>query len=130
MDSFDILEHGGPIKRKDFYTSLKGGISQEEYDGFCNEFEKRGCVTMKDWLRKCNLVDVKPFIEGLEKTKKQYYPDNNDILKEAINIVGVLMTYVLNKSLQLKEGEPDIRSRNALCPHIRRILCEKVCPSL
>ena len=65
FDSFDKLNHKGPVKYEEFYSSLKGGItiSQEEYQNFCDEFSKRGCVTMKDWLKEYNLADVKPFIE-------------------------------------------------------------------
>ena len=75
FDSFDKLNHKGPVKYEDFFSSLKGGItiSQEEYQNFCGEFSKRGCVTMKDWLKEYNLADVKPFIEALEK------PGNNII---------------------------------------------------
>ena len=67
FDSFDKLNHKGPVKYEEFFSSLKGGItiSQEEYQNFCDEFSKRGCVTMKDWLKEYNLADVKPFIEAL-----------------------------------------------------------------
>ena len=69
FDSFEKLNHIGPVKYEEFYSSLKGGItiSQEEYQNFCDEFSKRGCETMKDWLKEYNLADVKPFIEALEK---------------------------------------------------------------
>ena len=90
FDSFDKLNHKGPVKYEEFYSSLKGGItiSQEEYQNFCDEFHKRGCVTMKDWLKEYNLADVKPFIEALEKTREQYYPDEIDLLKDAVSIPG------------------------------------------
>ena len=82
------LNHIGPVKYEEFYSSLKGGItiSQEEYQNFCDEFHKRGCVTMKDWLKEYNLADVEPFIEALEKTREQYYPDEIDLLKDAVSI--------------------------------------------
>ena len=75
FDSFDKLNHKGPVKYEEFYSSLKGGItiSQEEYQNFCDEFSKRGCVSMEDWLREYNLTDVKPFIDALKK------PGNNII---------------------------------------------------
>ena len=61
FDSFDKLNHKGPVKYEEFYSSLKGGItiSKEEYQNFCDEFYKRGCFTMKDWLKEYNLADVK-----------------------------------------------------------------------
>ena len=102
FDSFDKLNHKGPVKYEEFYSSLKGGItkSQEEYQNFCHEFSKRGCVTMKDWLKEYNLADVKPFIEALEKTREQYYPDEIDLLKDAVSIPGISMNYVLNEALK------------------------------
>ena len=105
FDSFEKLNHIGPVKYEEFYSSLKGGItiSQEEYQNFCDEFHKRGCETMKDWLKEYNLADVEPFIEALEKTREQYYPDEIDLLKDAVSIPGISMTYVLNKALKIKK---------------------------
>ncbi len=61
---------------------------------------------MMDWLREYNLADVVPFIEAVDKTRRQYYDDEIDILKDAISIPGVSMGYVLiNKSLKMN---PDI----------------------
>ena len=100
FDSFEKLNHIGPVKYEDFFSSLKGGItiSQEEYQNFCDEFRKRGCETMKDWLKEYNLADVEPFIEALGKTREQYYPDEIDLLKDAVSIPGISMTYVLNEA--------------------------------
>ena len=108
FDSFEKLNHKGPVKYEDFFSSLKGGnISQEEYQNFCDEFHKRGCVTMKDWLKEYNLADVKPFIEALEKTREQYYKDEIDLLKDAVSIPGISMMYVLKESLKRRKyGEP------------------------
>ena len=118
FDSFDKLNHKGPVKYEEFYSSLKGGItiSQEEYQNFCDEFSKRGCVTMKDWLKEYNLADVKPFIEALEKTREQYYPDEIDLLKDAVSIPGISMMYVLNEALKRKKysGTRSFRSRGTL----------------
>ena len=111
FDSFEKLNHIGPVKYEEFYSSLKGGItiSQEEYQNFCDEFHKRGCETMKDWLKEYNLADVEPFIEALEKTREQYYPDEIDLLKDAVSIPGISMTYVLNKALKMKKkSDPDL----------------------
>ena len=118
FDSFDKLNHIGPVKYEEFYSSLKGGItiSQEEYQNFCDEFHKRGCVTMKDWLKEYNLADVEPFIEALEKTREQYYPDEIDLLKDAVSIPGISMTYVLNKALKRKKNsEPDLFAPGEPC---------------
>ena len=118
LDSFEKLNHKGPVKYEEFYSSLKGGIniSQEEYQNFCDEFHKRGCETMKDWLKEYNLADVTPFIEALEKTREQYYPDEIDLLKDAVSIPGISMMYVLNEALKRKKySEPDLFAPGEPC---------------
>ena len=128
FDSFDKLNHKGPVKYEEFYSSLKGGItiSQEEYQNFCDEFSKRGCVSMEDWLREYNLADVKPFIEALEKTREQYYPDEIDLLKDAVSIPGISMMYVLNEALKRKKySEPDLFAPGEPCKCKCSDDCEK-----
>ena len=128
FDSFEKLNHIGPVKYEEFYSSLKGGItiSQEEYQNFCDEFHKRGCVTMKDWLKEYNLADVEPFIEALEKTREQYYPDEIDLLKDAVSIPGISMTYVLNKALKMKKKfDPDLFAPGDPCKCKCKNDCQK-----
>ena len=128
FDSFEKLNHIGPVKYEEFYSSLKGGItiSQEEYQNFCEEFHKRGCVTMKDWLKEYNLADVEPFIEALEKTREQYYPDEIDLLKDAVSIPGISMTYVLNKALKMKKkSDPDLFAPGDPCKCKCKNDCQK-----
>ena len=118
FDSFEKLNHKGPVKYEDFFSSLKGGetISKEQYQNFCDEFHKRGCETMKDWLKEYNIADVTPFIEALEKTREQYYPDEIDLLKDAVSIPGISMTYVLNKALKMKKkSDPDLFAPGEPC---------------
>ena len=129
LDSFEKLNHIGPVKYEEFYMSLKGGItiSQEEYQNFCDEFSKRGCETMKDWLKEYNLADVKPFIEALEKTREQYYPDEIDLLKDAVSIPGISMMYVLNEALRRKKySEPDLFAPGEPCKCECSDDCEEV----
>ena len=128
FDSFEKLNHIGPVKYEEFYSSLKGGItiSQEEYQNFCDEFHKRGCETMKDWLKEYNLADVEPFIEALEKTREQYYPDEIDLLKDAVSIPGISMTYVLNKALKIKKkSDPDLFAPGDPCKCKCKVDCQK-----
>ena len=71
---------------------------------------------MKDWLKEYNLADVEPFIEALEKTREQYYPDEIDLLKDAVSIPGISMTYVLNKALKMKKkSDPDLFAPGEPC---------------
>ena len=128
LDSFEKLNHKGPVKYEDFYSSLKGGetISQEQYQNFCEEFRKRGCETMEDWLEEYNLADVKPFINALEKTREQYYPDEIDLLKDAVSIPGISMNYVLNKALKMKKKSgPDLFAPGDPCKCKCKVDCEK-----
>ena len=128
FDSFEKLNHIGPVKYEEFYSSLKGGItiSQEQYQNFCEEFHKRGCVTMKDWLEEYNLADVEPFIEALEKTREQYYPDEIDLLKDAVSIPGISMMYVLNEASKWKKySEPDLFAPGEPCKCECSDDCEK-----
>ena len=79
---------------------------------------------MHDWLREYNIADVEPFIEALDKTRRQYYPDGIDILKDAVSIPGISMTYVLNKALRLRDkNEPELYAPGDPCTH----KCEKGC---
>ena len=77
-----------------------------------------------NWLREYNIADVEPFIEALDKTRRQYYPDGIDILKDAVSIPGISMTYVLNKALRLRDkNEPELYAPGDPCTH----KCEKGC---
>ena len=53
----------------------KNTLSIEEYEKFFAKIQKRGCVTMMDWLREYNLADVVQFVEAVKKTRRQYYDD-------------------------------------------------------
>ena len=108
----------------------KTSISEDRYKDFCDEFSKCKCLTMGDWLREYNLADVVPFIEALDKTRKQYYPDEIDLLKDAISIPGISMTYVLNKALDLRPpNEPELYAPGGSCTCKCATHCsKKVCP--
>ena len=100
LTSYDKLRSHGPIKRRSFYSSLKKKkLSRKEYEKF-QEFYKRGCVTMHDWLKEYNIADVEPFIEAVDKTRHQYFPDKLNMLKDAVSIPSVLQSYFLNKVLE------------------------------
>ena len=81
---------------------------------------------MKDWLKEYNLADVEPFIEALEKTREQYYPDEIDLLKDAVSIPGISMTYVLNKALKIKKkSDPDLFAPGDPCKCKCKNDCQK-----
>ena len=120
LDDYNKLSHVGPVKYTNFFSKLKGGftITPSEYNEFVREFHSRGCVTMMDWLRVYNEADVIPFIEAVNKTRKQYYPNEIDMFKDAVSIPGISMTYVLNKALKMKKpGDPDLNAPEKPCEH-------------
>ena len=131
LDSYEKLNHLGPVPKEAFYSSLKGELSSQEYEEFVREFYARGCATMMDWLREYNLVDVIPFIEAVDKTRKQYYPDEIDMLKDAVSIPGISMTYVLNKALAKTTGakENELYAPGLPCTHTCEACRTKNCPA-
>ena len=75
-------------------------------------------MAMMDWLRVYNVADVIPFIEAVNKTHKRYYPDEINMLKDAVSIPGISMTYVLNKALKMKKPrDSDFYAPGQLCKH-------------
>ena len=104
MDDYDKLSHIGPVEYENFYSKLKVN-TLGEYTKFVQEFHSRGCITMMDWSRVYNEADVIPFIEAVDKTHKQYYPDEIDMLKDVVSIPGISITYALNKALKMKKLE-------------------------
>ena len=48
-----------------------------------------------------NIADVVPFVEAIDKTRRLYYPHQINMLKDAVSIPRVSMSYLLNTSLQL-----------------------------
>ena len=78
-------------------------------------------------MEEYNLADVKPFIEALEKTREQYYPDEKDLLKDAVSIPGISMMYVLNEALKRKKySEPDLFAPGEPCKCKCSDDCKKV----
>ena len=132
LDSYDKLSHLGPVPHYEFYSSLTGkNITTEEYEDSISEFHKRECVTMMDWLREYNLADVTPFVESLENTREQYYPNKIDMLNDAVSIPGISMTYVLNKALDMgadlySPGQPCGRKCQNDCVKLRCKACKQI----
>ena len=111
LDDYGKLRHVGPVEYENFYSKLKGGftITLEEYKDFVREFYERGCVTMMNWLRVYDEADIISFIKAFKKTQNQYYPNEINMLKDAVSIPGIPMTYVLNKALKMKKpGGPNL----------------------
>jgi len=81
-------------------------LAKVDYETFVREYvEKRGLQTMREVLEEYNIVDVLPFVEAIKKTRKLYYPDKIDMMKDAVSIPGLSIRYALNKALTEKKGE-------------------------
>ena len=70
-----------------------------------------------DWLQVYDEADMIPFVEALDKTQIQYYPEEINMLKDAVSIPGIFMIYVLNKALKMKPGTPDLYIPGDPCEH-------------
>ena len=73
---------------------------------------------MHQVLEEYNKYDVIPFVEALDKTRQLYYLDKIDILKDAVSISGVSMTYVLNRSTKT-EKSIELYGPGGLCDKCR-----------
>ena len=92
--------------------------NKDLYDQFIKDFHDRGCVTMKDWLREYNLVDVIPFTESIEKTKQYYTELEIDLFKDAVSIPGISYRHVINTYIKNKgPNEPDLYAPSQPCNH-------------
>ena len=60
---------------------------------------------MKGWLEKYNLANVNLFIEVFDKKRREYYPNQINIVKHVVRIPGLSMTFVLNKALRISNEE-------------------------
>ena len=118
LDDYKRLLHIRPVSHKAFYSKLKGNITCNEYNKFMQDFSERGCKTMMDWLKVYNKADVILFIEAVNKTCKQYYPDETDMLKDAVSIPGISVMYALNKSLKMTQpSESELFAPGQPCFH-------------
>ena len=101
-----------------YCSELKGNITHNECDKFMQDFNEQGCITMMDWLKAYNEADIILFIGAVNKTCKQYYSDKIDTLKDVVSIPGILMTYVLNKLLKMKQpSEHSVFAPGQPCTH-------------
>ena len=97
LDSYKKLSNVDPVSHEDFYTSLKSTITRDKYKQFLKLFKENDCATMGDWLWVYSVADIVSFIEAFRKTAGQYYPDKIDVYKNAVNIPGISMTYMVDK---------------------------------
>ena len=120
LDNYDQLQHIRPVEYKTSTLSFRVDL-QLLWRNTPSLLEN---FTLMDWLRVFNKADIIPFIEAVDKTHKQYYPIEVDMLKDAVSIPGISMTSMLNKALKMKKpGDPDLCAPGQPCTH----KCNKEC---
>ena len=93
--------------------------AKEAYRVFVTEYvEKRHFTVMREVLKEYNIVDVVPFVEAVEKTRRMYQLDKIDMLKDAVSIPGISMAYVLNKAVKL-DKKLELYTPGGLCEKCR-----------
>ena len=118
LDDWERLLHVGPESHEAFYSKLKGNIMLDEYDKFVQDFSEQECKTMIDWLTVYNKANIILFTEAVDKTPKQFYIDEIEMLKDTVSIPGILMMYVLNKLLKMKQpGKMELFALGQQCFH-------------
>ena len=78
-----------------FYSNLKqANISDEEY-AYCQQvWREHKMETCKDFLVWYNNLDVKPFLQAIEKQTEFYRERRLDMFKDGISIPGLTMQYL------------------------------------
>ena len=74
FDSADKLDYEGLLLYRCWFSKLKNKfvLSPEEFEECERVFHERGMVTFADWLEYYNNLDVRPFLESLEKMRDFY----------------------------------------------------------
>ena len=89
-----------------FYSRLKGSnISEEDYSWCQRVWKENGMETQKDFLCWYNNLDVKPFLEAIEKQTAVYESKGIDMFKQHVSIPGIAVQW---KFFELKDQDIDI----------------------
>ena len=102
FDSAAKLDYEGLLPYRCWFSKLKNSfvLTPEEYEECQQTFQEQAMQTFGDWLEYNNNLDVIPFLETLEKMKAFYTNIGVDIFKDAVSLPGVLMQYVLRRTLR------------------------------
>ncbi|MCG7866661.1 MAG: hypothetical protein JAY74_09850, partial [Candidatus Thiodiazotropha taylori] len=84
LEATSLPAHGA------FYSHLKGSnISEEEY-AYCQRvWRDHQMQTFRDFLVWYNNLDVRPFVEAVEKFQHFYFQKSIDVFKTAISVPGI-----------------------------------------
>ena len=97
FDTVEKLDYSELPAYWHFYSKLKNEIvlSTEEYFQCRRVWKEKGMKTFADWLRHYNNLDVKPFLEAMEKMRGFFTTLGIDIFKDAVSLQGVSVSYLL-----------------------------------
>ena len=102
-DSIKKLNYPTVPPQKCFYSTLqKSNISAQDYDLVVRTWEREGWRTFKDLLIHYNQLDVRPFVQAVQKLLKPYFKDRFDIFKNSFSVSDAA------KLKMLKAIEPEL----------------------
>lgn len=115
VTSLDRLDETTFPPREAFYSSLtKSLISEEDYQTCLRIWKEKKMSSLRDWLVYYNNLDVKPFLEALEKQIGFYQTLGIDMGKDAVGTPGIAMRYLFSSMKRgdffslVSEGESDL----------------------
>ena len=102
FDSPDKLDFQGLPDYPAWSLRLKGKfiLKLSEWRECKKAFKEKGLHTFADWLRYYNNLDVGPALEALEKMRTFYTAKGIDILKEAVDLPGMSLHYLLRGTIE------------------------------
>lgn len=94
IDTVEKLNETNLSPHSAFYNSLTAtNISSEEYEYCQGVWEENKMASLADFLRWYSFLNVKPFLEAIEKQSRIYQLKNIDMLKEAISLPGLAVRW-------------------------------------
>lgn len=103
--AFEKLMQGGLTEHnalKRMKLEVAPPTKEEVYDSLQNIWDANNMKTFKDWLEWYNLLDVAPFVEGVERMQLFYKEKNIDLFKVAISVPGIARTLLFRAAAKQK----------------------------
>ena len=129
LDTAEKLNYPGLPDYPAWHSKLKGCfvLKLSEFKECKKIFKENGKQTFANWLRYYNNLDVAPGLEALEKMRAFYTEKGIDILKDAVNVPGVSLHYLLCGTIErgadlyspCKEVYDMLKKRNGGGPEYR-----------
>ena len=106
VTSLEQLKETSLPPHQAFYSSVRGSnISEEDYKLCQRVWKENKMETLKDFLSWYNNLDVKPFLEAIEKQTTVYESKGIDMFKQHVSIPGIAVQW---KFFELKDQDIDI----------------------